>query len=151
MTQSLFSGPYSRAIFTIGIVVLAVSIFIIDAITPIEVSVSILYVLVVLVASLVYGVKGIVLVALACAVLTIASHLLSEEGMWSGWAIVDRGIGLFGLAVSTLLVLRSQAATQALQLSEAYLTEAQQLSHTGSVGWQTPHDDQFWSRETYLI
>jgi PAS domain S-box-containing protein len=42
-------------------------------------------------------------------------------------------------------------AEQALRRSEAYLAEAQRLSHTGSFGWQVSSGDIYWSDETYRI
>src|SRR5712664_2785241 len=38
-----------------------------------------------------------------------------------------------------------------LQQSEAYLAEAQRLSHTGSFGWYVSSGEIFWSDETYRI
>jgi len=38
-----------------------------------------------------------------------------------------------------------------LQQSEAYLAEAQRLSHTGSFGWRPDSGELVWSDETYLI
>jgi PAS domain S-box-containing protein len=35
--------------------------------------------------------------------------------------------------------------------SEAYLAEAQRLSHTGSFGWNISTDEHFWSDETFRI
>src|SRR5262249_4961195 len=42
-------------------------------------------------------------------------------------------------------------ANDALGTSEAYLTEAQTLSHTGSFGWNVSTGDLFWSDESYRI
>jgi PAS domain S-box-containing protein len=42
-------------------------------------------------------------------------------------------------------------AEQALERSEAYLAEAQQLSHTGSFGWDVETGEIYWSRETFRI
>src|SRR5713101_940898 len=42
-------------------------------------------------------------------------------------------------------------AKQALQLSEAYLTGAQSLSHTGSFGCKLSTGEMFWSEETFRI
>src|SRR6202022_4362223 len=42
-------------------------------------------------------------------------------------------------------------AAVALRRSEAYLTEAQQLSHTGSFGWNVSSGEIYWSDETYRI
>ena len=40
---------------------------------------------------------------------------------------------------------------EALRRSEAYLAEAQRLSHTGSFGWKPDHEEIVWSEETYRI
>lgn len=45
---------------------------------------------------------------------------------------------------------REQAETR-LRRSEAYLTEAQQLSRTGSFGWDVSSGEIYWSRETFRI
>src|SRR5258708_1189849 len=42
-------------------------------------------------------------------------------------------------------------AEQALRQSEAYLAEAQRLSHTGSFGWRPSTGEIFWSEETLRI
>src|SRR5277367_5397186 len=42
-------------------------------------------------------------------------------------------------------------AEKALRRSEAYLAEAQRLSHTGSFGWDVSSGEIYWSRETYRI
>ena len=42
-------------------------------------------------------------------------------------------------------------AEAALRRSEAYLAEAQRLSHTGSFGWNVLTGEIFWSDETYRI
>src|SRR5207245_11212356 len=41
--------------------------------------------------------------------------------------------------------------TTELQRSEAYLTEAQRLSHTGSFGWDVSSGKLYWSEETFRI
>src|SRR5580693_4249733 len=42
-------------------------------------------------------------------------------------------------------------AQEALRRSEAYLAEAQRLSHTGSFGWDVSTGEIYWSRETFRI
>jgi len=42
-------------------------------------------------------------------------------------------------------------AEQALRRNEAYLAEAQILSHTGSFGWNVSSGEIYWSDETYKI
>jgi PAS domain S-box-containing protein len=42
-------------------------------------------------------------------------------------------------------------AEEALRRSEAYLAEAQKLSHTGSFGWDISNGKIYWSQETFRI
>jgi formate hydrogenlyase transcriptional activator len=42
-------------------------------------------------------------------------------------------------------------AEEALRQSENYLAEAQELSHTGSFGWNVSSGEIYWSEETYNI
>ena len=44
-----------------------------------------------------------------------------------------------------------KVAEDAIRRSEAYLAEAQRLSHTGSFGWKTGTEEIVWSDETYRI
>src|SRR5712691_2107427 len=57
-------------------------------------------------------------------------------------------------AVNTELtkeVLQRQRVEEALLRSEAYLAEAQRVSHTGSFGWSVPSGHIVWSDETFRI
>ncbi len=57
---------------------------------------------------------------------------------------------VLGLALLTSSVDR-RFAEQKLQRSEAYLEEAQRLSHTGSFGWKPATGEILWSDETFRI
>jgi PAS domain S-box-containing protein len=46
---------------------------------------------------------------------------------------------------------RRERAEEALRRNEAYLAEAQRLSHTGSFGWQVASGQIYWSEETFRI
>jgi len=48
-------------------------------------------------------------------------------------------------------VIERQRAEAALQRSEAYLAEAQRLTHTGSFGWNVSSDELWWSKESFRI
>lgn len=48
-------------------------------------------------------------------------------------------------------VLQRRRAEEALQSSEAYLAEAQRISHTGSFGWDFSSGKTFWSEEAFRI
>lgn len=48
-------------------------------------------------------------------------------------------------------VQKLEVSNRSLAKSEAYLAEAQTLSHTGSFGWNISTGDHFWSEETFRI
>src|SRR5580765_6768453 len=48
-------------------------------------------------------------------------------------------------------VTEQERLKQELNRREAYLAEAQRLSHTGSFGWNVSSDEHFWSDETFRI
>jgi PAS domain S-box-containing protein len=48
-------------------------------------------------------------------------------------------------------VILRQRAEEALRRSEAYLAEAQRVSHTGSFGWSVSGGEIVWSEETFRI
>ena len=52
---------------------------------------------------------------------------------------------------SAIDVTEQELLTQELHSREAYLTEAQRLSHTGSFGWKPDSGEIVWSDETYCI
>src|SRR6266852_5307549 len=52
---------------------------------------------------------------------------------------------------SAIDVTEHELLTQELRRREAYLTEAQRLSHTGSFGWKPESGEIVWSDETYRI
>jgi PAS domain S-box-containing protein len=66
--------------------------------------------------------------------------------------------GIAKLAPAVLRALREareiaqrKQADEKLRRSEAYLAEAQNLSHTGSFGWNVPKGEIYWSPETFRI
>jgi len=52
---------------------------------------------------------------------------------------------------SAIDVTEHELLTQELRRREAYLTEAQRLSHTGSFGWSVSSGEILWSDETFRI
>jgi formate hydrogenlyase transcriptional activator len=67
-----------------------------------------------------------------------------------GVPVIDKEIfkGFVGTAMD---VTEQEQMTQELQRREAYLAEAQRLSHTGSFGWSVTSGEIFWSEETFRI
>ncbi|HTF70813.1 MAG TPA: PAS domain-containing protein [Edaphobacter sp.] len=67
-----------------------------------------------------------------------------------GAPVVENGI-LKGIVGNAIDVTEHELLTQELQRREAYLAEAQRLSHTGSFGWTPDTGEIVWSEETYRI
>jgi formate hydrogenlyase transcriptional activator len=67
-----------------------------------------------------------------------------------GAPVVEAGVlqAIIGTAID---VTEHELLTQELRLREAYLAEAQRLSHTGSFGWNVSTGEIFWSDETFRI
>ncbi len=87
---------------------------------------------------------------------TDLSHAVSISTLGTG-GIAAATFIVLGLALLTSLVDR-RFATQTLEVqeeklqqSEAYLAEAQRLSHTGSFGWKPSTGEIIWSEETFRI
>jgi PAS domain S-box-containing protein len=55
------------------------------------------------------------------------------------------------VAAVAAVAIKQKQAEASLRRSEAYLAEAQRLSHTGSFGWRVGSGATFWSEETYHI
>ena len=58
---------------------------------------------------------------------------------------------LQGFAGAIRDVTEQKKAEDQLRLSEAYLAEAEKLSHTGSWGWNVGSGEVYWSQETFRI
>src|SRR6202046_3305148 len=67
-----------------------------------------------------------------------------------GAPVVENGT-LKRIIGSAIDVTEHETLTQELRRREAYLTEAQRLSHTGSFGWRPGCEEHVWSDETYRI
>jgi len=67
-----------------------------------------------------------------------------------GAPVVENGT-LKRIVGSAIDVTEHEVLTQELRRREAYLAEAQRLSHTGSFGWRPGSGENVWSDETYRI
>ena len=96
-----------------------------------------------------------------------ASFSLSDMPVDLSHAVSISTLGTLGIATVTLILLGLALLTswldrhfalrtlelqeEKLKQSEAYLSEAQQLSHTGSFGWRVSTGEILWSEETFRI
>ncbi len=66
-------------------------------------------------------------------------------------AVVDGRGDLREMVGTVIDITEHRRAEEAIRRSEAYLAEAQRLSHTGSFGWGPDTGEIVWSDETYRI
>ena len=66
-------------------------------------------------------------------------------------AVVDTRGDLREMVGTVIDITEHKHAEEAIRRSEAYLAEAQRLSHTGSFGWRPDTGEIVWSDETYRI
>ena len=97
----------------------AIAIFAVDTLTPLGGAVAVLYGVVVLLAAGVFQRRNLILVAIGCAVLTVASYLISHGFAFSGSPFLRCFVSLSAIAITTWLSLRNQAAHADLRRSEA--------------------------------
>jgi PAS domain-containing protein len=79
----------------------------------------------------------------------IHEHYYPPLGEWVENRIFPSPDG--GLAIFVRYVTERKRAEEALRRSEAYLAEAQRLSHTGSWAWNVSTRECFWSLEHFRI
>ncbi|MHC2088810.1 PAS domain-containing sensor histidine kinase [Methylobacterium sp. CM6244] len=127
----------------LGIVALglALVIFLVDAFTPLEGAVAVLYVVVVLIAARAFQRNGVILTASGCLILTAVAYFLSHRLFDSDSALLRALVSLAAIAISALLVLRNQSAARIL----AEQAELLELTHD-PIFVRTPTDTvTFWN------
>ena len=136
------TNPDNRVAPTIGVAALAAAVFVVDAITPIDVSVSVFYVFVIQVASNTYSRNGILVVGIVCEVLTLLAHVFSPGDPWAHWAVADRVIAVIGIAMFTLLAMRNRTATEQIAEQANFLN----LTHDSIFARDARNAITYWNR-----
>jgi len=97
-------------------------------------------------------IKGMVAEGLGC---DVTKRIVRPDGEVKhircvGAPVVENG-SLKRIVGSAMDTTEHELLTQELRRREAYLAEAQRLSHTGSFGWKPGCEEHVWSDETYRI
>jgi PAS domain S-box-containing protein len=95
--------------------VIAIGVFILDTITPAEVTVAVLYVSVVLLTAKVLQARGVVLAALGCTALTMLSYFLSQYNAPPNVALADYLLSLAVIGVTAFLAVQSRSREMVLR------------------------------------
>ncbi|MYM67865.1 PAS domain-containing protein [Pseudoduganella sp. FT55W] len=140
------------------LICLMLLIFAIDTFSPLDMAIAVMYVVVVLISSSIWGRRGVLQATASCIGLTLLSYVLTHSEVFSAAASGRLLVGLLAICVTCVLVLRGQAATnallareEALRRSEAFLAGTQRISKTGSFSFKTPSGEMCWSDEAARI
>ena len=104
---------------------LALAVFLVDVLTPLEGAIAVLYVVAILLAARTNRRNDIVVAACGCATLTIAAYLLSHDLHHIASPALRAVVSLAAIAITTLLALQNHAATNRLAAQARLLN----LSH----------------------
>jgi two-component system, LuxR family, sensor kinase FixL len=123
-------------------IALAAAIFAVDAFTPLGMAVAVLYVLVILITANFCDRKQLLLVALACAFLTLLAFTISHGTNYESSAFARCLISIAAIAITTLLVERNKAAETVLR------EQADLLDVTHDAVFVRGNDDviRYWNR-----
>jgi class 3 adenylate cyclase len=97
---------------------LAGGIFLIDTLSSLQFAVASLYVIVVLVAAHDLHRRGVVILSLTCAFLTVCSHVIVHGSALHGAAPLRSAVSLTSILIATILVLRNISANQRVKKME---------------------------------
>ena len=115
----------SRAGLRFWSAVLAVAVFLVDVLTPLEGAVAVLYVVAILLAAKTNRRDDTIVAAAGCVVLTIVAYLLSHDLESIASPAVRMLVSLAAIGITTLLALQNHAATKRLAAQARLLN----LSH----------------------
>jgi PAS domain S-box-containing protein len=122
--------------------VIALIVFLIDAFTPLDIAIAVLYVVVVLLVS--SGGPRIATVATAwgCALLTLIAFVISHDQHYAADAIARCAVSLLAIGTTSVLALRNQANTARLREQLQLLD----LTHDAIVVYDMNDRITFWNQ-----
>ncbi|SEF11728.1 His Kinase A (phospho-acceptor) domain-containing protein [Rhizobiales bacterium GAS191] len=131
-------SPVATRVLPIATAAVAIAIFVLDSVTPVDVTVGMLYVAVVLMAVRFCRPRGVVIVAVGCMALTALSHFLSPGDPWGSKGLINDFLGISAIGVTTFLVLKNQSAQMAVQRAE--LARVTRLMTLGELTASIAHE-----------
>jgi signal transduction histidine kinase len=99
-------------------IALAAAIFLFDTVSPAGIAVAVLYAVVIMMSVDLCDRRGIILVSLGCAVLTMIAFLTGHGWNFEGDPMLRCLVSLSAVGITSLLALRNQRATAVLKESE---------------------------------
>ena len=119
--------------FRLAAAALALVIFLVDTLTPLEGAVAVLYVIVILLAAATGRRRDIISAGVASFLLTIAAYIYSHGAARVGDPTIRAGVSLAAIGITTLLALRNQRTTTQLAAEERRFRRMFAASRMGIV------------------
>lgn len=117
-------------------------VFIIDAFTPLDIAIAVLYVVVVLLVALTASRRVTIAVAWLCVVSTVLGFVLSHSAQDSGSSLARCGVSLIAIVTVSVLALRNQTNTGTLRKHVELLN----LTHDAIVVYDMADRITFWNQ-----
>lgn len=129
-------------------VALCLAIFAVDALTPLDVAIAVMYVAVVLLSVAVWPRRGVIAMTALCILLTLVAYAVSHGfGALNDGALARCVVSLAAIAITAFLALRGQAAAfaliereEALHLAKSQLAHASRVSTLGELAASIAHE-----------
>lgn len=119
---------------------LALGIFLVDALSPLEGAVAVLYVIVVMLADQTARRGDILVAGAGSIVLTLVAYIMSHGAAHVGAPAVRALVSLAAICISTLLALRDQEAQDAVLAAHAELAHAARVATLGELTASIAHE-----------
>jgi PAS domain S-box-containing protein len=113
--RALPTVPLDAHVATMLAAAIALAVFVIDALTPLDIAIAVLYVVVVLLIASTGNRSFTVTTAWGCVVLTLLGFVMSHDEAYSSGAVARCAVSLLAIATTSMLALRNQAATTTLR------------------------------------
>ncbi|MCE4545927.1 MULTISPECIES: ATP-binding protein [unclassified Caballeronia] len=121
---------------------IALAVFLIDALTPLDIAIAVLYVIVVLLVASTGNRTATVSTAWGCVILTLVGFILSHDENVSGGALARCAVSLLAIGTTAILSLRNLATTTKMQEQLELLN----LTHDAIVAHDMNDRVTFWNR-----
>lgn len=140
VTRRLGSGPERGPAIRIALLVAAIAaIFVVDTVTNYAIAAAVFYVAVILLATRWMRPRSVVILASACGALTVISFTLTHSGLYEV-GIINTGISLVAIAVTTYLSLKLVAAEAAIHDARERLTRIARVTSLGELTASIAHE-----------
>lgn len=139
MARSVSLNAARPVILPIVASVLAGVIFVADTVTDLEIAMAVFYVAVVLLSVTFCKTRGVLLISLGCAALTVLSYAFTLTGSPQS-GLINSVISISAIAATTYLVLKIESATIAVHEARAQLAHIGRLTTLGELTASIAHE-----------